>query len=275
MPTYPSQDPRSVTTQPFAGYIDPRQFAYYNEPMDPYAAAIADIERPPLPPQSLADPNAAALQQATKAAMRRETLTNLGISGGLGALQFAAQAVPTAYDVYNRERLAEVQRSLGDLPEPVEEEFKLAGVGLRRASKARQDVAEAQQAGMQNVSVAAMQAPARAAAQQNIDAAIQLGAARAREKASNLESQLQEIEERQAYKGQRQAQLLGAGVQAIQGIAAPLAQARAGRLSPQLDLSSLVNLPPEQRAQILQAAMQARTPAEQQALVTYLSSGKA
>lgn len=282
----PGADPRSVAATPYrAPWEDPEYFrrAYraeaYGAPLDPEDEAILRTVRSLTPqkgpeayegltPAGAPDESALARLQETQRLARRETLTGMGIAALGGAAQLGAQAIPTSYDIYSKERLAEVRRQLGQLPEPVERQFKTAQAGLAAQATERRQRAEAVAAGQGAVSVRQAAAPGREAAREQITGQVQLGAEKARAEAANLDAQLTEIEQREAQKGQRQAALLATGAGIVGQAAGLLGEARAGKLMQQVDLSPLAGIEdPLERALVLQTVMAAKTPAERAALV--------
>ena len=154
--------------------------------------------------------------------------TQAALSAGLGAGQLALSFIPTAYDRYNRERLGSLQdlQAQGQLGltsgqrEQMEQEAFAPVAAQAHASRLRQ---EGLQASMGNAASAADVTRAQREETRAVNqAAQQAGLAISRANLDEANAQLQEIEERVAYKGGRATGRLEQGSKAI-GALAPLA----------------------------------------------------
>lgn len=202
-----------------AGYLSPEDMAmmagYYNAP----SLAPAGTTPGPRAPSQL-DVLAGQRQKAIAA--------NVGLSAGLGAAQIGLSLVPTAYDRYNRKRLDELETLQeggrlglsGAQRQQMEQELFDPVAAQAHAARLRQ---ESLQASLGSAVSAADVTRAQREQQRAVStAANQAGLQISRANLEEANAQLQEIEERTAYKGRRAGERLQQGAQAI-GAMAPLA----------------------------------------------------
>lgn len=211
--------------------------------------------------KNTADPTAASsdLSEATQDALlddayKRDIMSNMLISGVGQGLQLGTMFVPTAQDRQNKAELDRLQRlqAQGKLGLTGRERALLEATKLSPArALATEDRkrAEARLATMGNqVSAADLnrvetQASDRAQ-QQGLAAGMQIS----KMHLDKAAQQLNDIEERIAYQGERAKGRLEFGSQALGEGAKAVAQARASRAVPTLDLS---NVPDEQKAEVI------------------------
>lgn len=199
------------------------------------------------------------LSQATQDALlddayKRDIMSNMLISGVGQGLQLGAMLVPTAQDVRNQEELDRLQR--------LQAQRKLGLTGRQRAlveatklSPARalatedRKRAEARLATMGNqVSAADLNRVEKQASDRAQEQGLAAGMKISELHLNEAARQLNEIEERIAYKAERQKGKLEFGSQTLSEGAKAVAQARASRAVPTLDLS---NVPDEQKAEVI------------------------
>lgn len=194
------------------------------------ASLVRRSEAPPVRPTLSADA-AKELQAGQAKAMR----TNAGISAGLQAGQMVLAALPTVQDTRNKEQLAKLQRMekegrlglSGEERQFMEQQLLAPVQAQTRESRLRQEAAQAS-AGT-STSAAAQVRAQREATRTNAAAAQRAGLAITQANFQRAREQLQELEERAAYKSERQKGMRQQAAQTLSGMGGVLGQVRAAK----------------------------------------------
>lgn len=210
---------------------------------------------------------------------QRSDLAGAGaISAGLQAAQLAAMLMPTAQDRENKKRLEELEklRDQGRLgltgAERAEAETAMLNPVRALATEQRQR-SEAQMAGMgQQLSAADLQRAEKVSQQQAQDKAFQAGATISQMNLDRAQQQLTELQQRIAYKSERQKGRLEAGSQAIGQAGQLLGQVRATKAVPQLDLSQIPEESQDMVRDMVMEAMREDNPITRQRMIDDLNT---
>jgi hypothetical protein len=208
----------------------------------------------------------ATLQEAAN----RDLWTNFALSAGLGAAQAGIGAISTAQDKQNKEQLAELERrkDAGELGFDAEEQQLMERMQLdpvRSIATQQTREREAMQASMGDARSAADLARIDANVQKGVQEQFRkAGLEIAKGSLDEKRRELQELEGRIAYKGQRQQQRIDSVTQALAGIGTGMGQVMAGRAVPKLDIEKLkdAGFENEQITALVAQAADADTPAK-------------
>jgi hypothetical protein len=217
--------------------------------------------------QPAAQPLSLAYAKELQARTAKDIGTSAAISGGLQALQLGLQAVPTAQDVRNRQKLADLKRLeeqgkmglTGKERTQLEQELLAPVAAQARETRMRQEAIQASAGGTSAADVVRAQ---REATRTTAAAAQQAGMAISRMNLDRAAQQLRELEERTAYKAERQKGLLQAGAQAVGGMGAVAGQVRAAQAVKGIDVDKLATesgMSPEEIVLLLNMARRGQT----------------
>jgi hypothetical protein len=185
------------------------------------------------------------IDPAKDAAFKRDIWSNVGLGAGVGAAQMALQAIPTAFDRHNKERLDYLQQlqANGKLGLSGEERTQMERTLLTPvralATEGRQRT-EAQIAGAGDTSAAAVNDARDAAQRQAQDAAAVAAGKISQANLDMANAQLQEIESRVMHKADKQKAILSTAAKTISGVGETVATARAGRAVPTIDSRAFI-----------------------------------
>lgn len=239
MAMYPSADPASTL---YMGGLDYQHGLGTPVEFFTSQAPVPAAETP----SEIAPAQTGAALTANQQAARRQLYTTAGI-GALGAgLQLATQAIPTAQDRRNRERLMELQRleQSGGLGLSGEERAMMeqALMGPVRTMAAEERArGEAAEASMGGTSAADLSRRRREAAQRVDVAGQRAGLAIGQAELQRAKEQLDELEQRTAYKAERQKGMLQTVAQTIGGLGPSAGMVRAAQAVPGYDLQPWVD----------------------------------
>lgn len=201
-----------------------------------------------------------------------------GLSAGLQAAQLAAMLMRTAQDKENKKRLEELEklRDQGRLglkgAELAQAETAMLNPQRALATEQRKR-SEAQMAGMgQQLSAADLLRAEKVSQQQVQDQTFKAGATISQMNLDEAQRQLTELQQRIAYKGERQKGKLEALSQAIGQGGQLLGQVRATRAVPQLDLSQIPEESQDMVRDMVMEAMREDNPITRQRMIDDLNT---
>lgn len=183
---------------------------------------------------------------ADQSAMSREMRANLGVSGLLAGAQIGASLINTAQDSANKKALEKLEsrRAAGELGLEADERQLLERMQLdpaRAAAAEQQTKLEGLHASMGEATSAADLARIDKETRRGIQETFRkAGLEIAKADLDEKRQELQEIESRIAYKGQRQQQRIDQVVGAIGQAGQLFGKVRAGRAVPRLDIEKMI-----------------------------------
>jgi hypothetical protein len=201
---------------------------------------------------------------ADKKRMWNELGGNLGVAGVTAGAQMAINAIPTAQDKLNKDRLAKLNAALdkGNIDETTAQAQAIEAESSRmqqqaagRATEGRQRAEAIQAATGNTTSAAAALTPGREAQRAYSTDALVAGQTRLAARLEEAARQYKERDERTAYKSERQAQKRSAASQAIGQMAGIVGYGAAGRSTGKLDLPpDFASMSPETQKVVVEQA---------------------
>ena len=222
----------------------------------------------------------AARFAADQSAMSREMKLNLGMSGLLAGAQLAAGLKQTEQDKQNEEQLAELERrrDAGELGLEADELQLLERMQLdpvrAMATQQTRDLEAYQASAGDARSAADLQRISKTTQDALYKQFREAGLSIAKADLDEKRRELQELESRIAYKGQRQQQRIDSVTSALADAGTLAGQVMAGRSAARLDTTALqeAGFSPDEIIEIVHQLENAKTPAQRERLLRMYSN---